>query len=137
VGIDVAETALSIAREKAAERGIDAEFVLADAFELERLNRSFETVLDCGLFHTFDDEERRDYVRSLSSVTSRGGKAYVLCFSDAGRGGCGPHPVSQADVRAAFDRSSGWTVASIAPDRIQTRFNVDGAPGWLVKVDRI
>src|SRR6266540_7147647 len=25
---------------------------------LERLGRRFETVLDCGLFHTFDDDER-------------------------------------------------------------------------------
>ena len=61
----MAETALSIAREKAAVRGIDAEFVLADAFHLQRLGRVFETVLDCGLFHSMDSDERRDYVVSL------------------------------------------------------------------------
>ena len=32
LGVDVAETALAIAREKAKERGVDAEFALADAF---------------------------------------------------------------------------------------------------------
>src|SRR5262245_40243162 len=37
LGIDVAETALAIAREKADERGIEAEFGAADAFQLERL----------------------------------------------------------------------------------------------------
>ena len=37
LGVDVAETALSIAREKAAARGIDADFVVADAFHLDRL----------------------------------------------------------------------------------------------------
>jgi 2-polyprenyl-3-methyl-5-hydroxy-6-metoxy-1,4-benzoquinol methylase len=41
LGVDVAETALSIARAKAAERGIDAEFVLADALHLDRLGRAF------------------------------------------------------------------------------------------------
>src|SRR3954449_10491477 len=61
VGVDVAETALSIARENAVARGIDAEFVASDALHLDRLGRVFETVLDCGLFHTFDDEERRAY----------------------------------------------------------------------------
>ena len=61
VGVDVAETALSIAREKAAGRGIDADFVVADALHLDRLGRVFKTVLDCGLFHTFDSDERRDY----------------------------------------------------------------------------
>ena len=30
-------------------------------------------LLDCGLFHTFDDDERRDYVVSPASVTGRGG----------------------------------------------------------------
>src|ERR1700727_1288180 len=37
LGVDVAETALSIAREKAAGRGIDADFVVADALHLDRL----------------------------------------------------------------------------------------------------
>ncbi len=64
LGVDVAETALAIAREKAENRGIEAEFALADAFQLGRLGRMFETVLDCGLFHTFDGDERRGYVAS-------------------------------------------------------------------------
>ncbi len=49
LGFDVAETALAIARQKAADRGIDVEFATADAFHLERLGRRFQTVLDCGL----------------------------------------------------------------------------------------
>src|SRR4051812_34823794 len=56
LGVDVAETAVSLAREKA--RGVDAEFAVADALHLDRLERKFDTVLDCGLFHTFDGDER-------------------------------------------------------------------------------
>ena len=79
LGVDVAETALSIARENAGRRGITADFVLADALHLERLGRVFETVLDCGLFHSFDSDERRDYVASLASVTaSRRGAVRAL-----------------------------------------------------------
>ena len=52
--IDVAETALAIARTKAGDRGLEAAFVVADAFQPDRLGRRFETVLDCGLFHTFE-----------------------------------------------------------------------------------
>jgi SAM-dependent methyltransferase len=137
LGIDVAETALSIAREKAAARGIDADFVVADALHLERLGRVFETVLDCGLFHTFDGDERREYVASLASVTSRGGRLYVLCFSDVGPDACGPHPVSQDELRAAFTRDTGWRLTSVSPDRIQTRFHARGAPAWLAKIERI
>jgi ubiquinone/menaquinone biosynthesis C-methylase UbiE len=137
LGVDVAETALSMAREKAAARGIDADFVVADALHLDRLGRVFETVLDCGLFHTFDSDERRDYVTSLASVTGRGGNLYVLCFSDVGPDIRGPHPISQEELRAAFKHSSGWSVASVSADQIQTRFDAQGAPAWLGKLERI
>jgi ubiquinone/menaquinone biosynthesis C-methylase UbiE len=135
LGVDVAETALAIARQKAKDRGIEAEFATADAFQLERLGRRFETVLDCGLFHTFDGDERPGYVASLASVTGPDGTLYVLCFSDEGSD-AGPHPVSQEELRAAFNISNGWIVAAIEPERIQTRFHEHGAPGWFATVKR-
>jgi SAM-dependent methyltransferase len=136
LGVGVAETALAIARAKADDRGIEVEFAAADALQLERLGCRFATVLDCGLFHTLDGDERPAYVASLASVTERGGTLYVLCFRDAGPG-TGPHPVSRQELTAAFDPSSGWTVAAIEPERIQTRFHDDdGAPAWLATIKR-
>jgi ubiquinone/menaquinone biosynthesis C-methylase UbiE len=137
LGVDVAETALAIAREKATDRRIEAEFVAADAFQLKLLGRMFQTVLDSGLFHTFEGDERTQYVASLASVTEAGGTAYVLCFSDEGPD-TGPHPVSLEELRAAFHQGSGWNVVGIEPDRIQTRFHGEhGAPAWLATVKRI
>ncbi|MGA3195667.1 MAG: class I SAM-dependent methyltransferase [Terriglobales bacterium] len=136
LGVDVAETALAIARQKAADRGIEADFVAADAFHLERLRRELETVLDCGLFHTFDGEERTRYVASLASVTEHHGTLYVLCFSDDGPN-TGPHPISHQELRAAFNPDNGWNVAGIEPDRIHTRFHENGAPAWLATMKRI
>jgi SAM-dependent methyltransferase len=137
LGVDVAETALAIARAKAAERGIDAEFAAADALRLEGLGRSFATVLDCGLFHSFGGDERPGYVASLASVTEPAGTLYVLCFSDHGPG-TGPHPVSQEELRAAFGPGRGWNVVAIEPDRVQTRYHDDdGAPAWLATMKRI
>jgi SAM-dependent methyltransferase len=135
LGVDVAETALAIARDNALDRGIEVEFAAADALGLERLGRTFETVLDCGLFHTFDGHERPRYVSSLASVTEQGGTLYVLCFSDEGPD-TGPHPISQDELRAAFSAGNGWTVAAIEPDRVQTRFHDDGAPAWLATIKR-
>ena len=136
LGVDVAETALAIAWAKAGDRGIEVEFAAADAFWLERLGRRFSTVLDCGLFHTFGGGERPAYVASLASVTGHGGTLYVLCFSDDGPG-TGPHPVSQEQLRAAFNPGTGWNVAAIEPDRIQTRYHDDGAPAWFAAIKRI
>jgi len=136
LGVDVAETALAIAREKAESREIDAEFAIADAFHLERLDRKFQTVMDCGLFHTFNADERPLYVASVASVTEHGGTVYVLCFSDEGPD-TGPHPISQADLRAVFNPGTGWNIAAIEPDRVLTRFHENGAPAWFATIKRI
>ena len=136
LGVDVAETALAMARAKAVDRGLDVEFAAADAFRLERLGRSFATVLDCGLFHTFDDNERAEYVASLASVTKHEGTLYVLCFSDEGAD-VGPHPVSRDGLRAAFNPAAGWEIAAIEPDRILTRIHDNGAPAWFATIRRM
>ena len=136
LGVDVAETALAIARGKADARGIKIEFALADAFQLERLVRRFQTVLDCGLFHTFNRDEGSRYAASLASVTKHDGTLYLLCFNDEGPD-IGPHPISQEELRAAFSPSSGWTIAALQPDRIQTRFHHNGASAWLATIERI
>lgn len=136
LGVDVAETALAIAREKAAARGVDVEFATADALQLNRLGQTFETVLDCGLFHTFDSDERRRYAASLATVTRHGGTLYVLCFSDVGDDR-GPHPISEEELRAAFTAHTGWEIITIEPDMTHTRFHVDGAPAWFATIARI
>jgi SAM-dependent methyltransferase len=137
LGFDVAETALAVAREKAGDRGVEVEFIAADALRLEGMGRRFETVLDCGLFHSFDGDERPGYVASLASVTEHDGTLYVLCFRDDGPD-TGPHPVSQDDLRAAFSQATGWNVVAIEPDRVLTRYHDDrGAPAWLATVRRI
>jgi SAM-dependent methyltransferase len=140
LGIDVAETALALARAKAKERGVQergihVEFARADALHLESLGRKFETVLDCGLFHTFDDDERPQYVASLASVTQPNGTLYVLCFSDRGSAYV-PHPVREDVLRGAFRASDGWSVVSLELDRIETRFHPDGASAWFAKIQR-
>jgi SAM-dependent methyltransferase len=132
LGVDVAGTAVAIAREKAAERGLDTEFVTADALRLGDLGRAFDSVLDCGLFHAFDDAERRAYAQSLASVTRPGGHLHVLCFSDADQRV--PHPVGEDELRAPFDAA--WSIVSISRDRLETRFAPEGVPAWLATIRR-
>lgn len=135
LGVDVAETALAMARTKAAERGLAIELAAADALQLEHLGRRFDTVLDCGLFHALDRDERTQYVAGLASVTRPGGTVHVLCFSDEGPE-TGPHPVTQDELRAAFNAATGWDVVAIERERIETRFHDHGAPAWLATIRR-
>jgi len=128
LGVDVAETAVATARAKAAARGIEAEFAVADALRLDL--EEFDTVLDCGLFHTFDAGERRQYVASLAPALRRGGHLRLLCFSDAGPAPLGPHPVGQDELRAAF--GAGWRIVSISPERLDPH----GAAAWSADIVR-
>ncbi len=136
VGVDVAETALAMARQKARERGIEIQFAEADALHLNLLGQMFDTVLDCGLFHTFDSAERPAYVASLAAVTRRDGTLYVLCFSDAVPD-TGPHPVREEELRASFNSANGWNIVALSADRIQTRLHQQGAPAWFVTIKRV
>jgi SAM-dependent methyltransferase len=134
IGVDVARTAIRQAEEKAAGRGIAATFKVADALHLHQLGRTFPSVLDCGLFHTFDDDERRAYVESLAAVTGPGGVLHLLCVSDATPGNGGPRHVSQAELRASF--RVGWDVVSIETDRLESRFDPRGLPAWVARIER-
>ena len=137
IGVDVSETALAMARGKARGRGLQVEFTIVDAFHLEDLGRKFQTVLDCGLFHTFNGDERPEYVASLAAVTETAATLYILCFSDE-RPNTGPHPVRQEELREAFHSGSGWNVMSIKADRVLMRFHDDnGAPAWFATIKRI
>jgi 2-polyprenyl-3-methyl-5-hydroxy-6-metoxy-1,4-benzoquinol methylase len=136
LGVDVAETAIAMAREKAAARGLDAEFELADALHLERLGRAFDTVLDCGLFHTFDGEEQRAYVASLAAATEPGATLFVLCFRPGAPESEGPHPIAAAELRAAFAPAAGWSLAALEESQIEVTLDAGAFPAWLLAAER-
>jgi hypothetical protein len=118
------------------ERGGPAEFAPADALHLEHLGRTFDTVLDCGLLHTFDGEERPAYVASLAGVTEPGATLFVLCFRDGTAETEGPHPVSEADLRAAFAPENGWRLTALEKSQIEVTFDPGRFPAWLVTAER-
>jgi SAM-dependent methyltransferase len=138
LGVDVSPLAIERARGKAAARGVKARFEVADALSLGDLGQSFDTILDSGLFHVFDDGNRARYVTSLASVLRPGGRLYLMCFSDRQPGTFGPRRVSQDELRAAF--SDGWTIVAIQADAFEVnRGFFDGATtqAWLATVSRV
>src|SRR5262245_52207608 len=106
VGIDISTSAIRLAEAKARERGTRARFEVGDARELGSPGEAFDTVLDCGLFHVFDDEDRQPFVASLGRVLRPGGHYFMLCFSEEEPPGWGPRRVTQAEIREVF--APGW-----------------------------
>ena len=134
VGVDISVRAIELASKKATDRGIEALFTVADALHLSELGGTFETVLDCGLFHVLDDQERTRYVTSLADVMPAGSHLYLLCFSDLQPGAWGPRPVTQDEIRTAF--SAGWNVESIESSAIHLTWDANGAAAWMAAIFR-
>ncbi len=143
LGIDFLEGPIQQARQKARERGISrAEFVPMDALTLTNLDRPFDSVIDSGLFHVFNDDNRARYVAGLAHVTRPGGRLFLLCFSDDEPGTHGPRRVSQREIRKAF--AEGWDVEEVAASRLEVRpdledisFSEGGAKAWFSVIRRL
>jgi SAM-dependent methyltransferase len=134
-GVDLASNALDTARGKARDRGLTARFLRQDARRLADLGESFDTVLDCGLFHIFTGADRAAFVNSLRSVVLSGGRYFMLGFSDRQPGEWGPHRLNREEIIVAFAR--GWRVDSIEPATIEVSTEPDGIRAWLVALTRI
>ena len=101
-GIDASPNAIRKAQEKAKDRNIAVKFLTIDALDLGGLGRTFDIVIDCGLFHVFSDPDRKRYVSSLTSVTAPGARLVVLCFSDLQPGDCGHRRMGKNEMRQAW-----------------------------------
>lgn len=131
MGVDLSPLAIKTARAKAAERGLAARFEVGDALHLKRLGLTFDTVIDSGLFHVFDDTDRASYVASLAAVIRPGGTCYLMCFSDSQPGTWGPRRVRRDELLSAF--RDGWEVASLTADEftINPIQGMTAAQAWL------
>jgi SAM-dependent methyltransferase len=134
VGIDAAPTAIAMARAKAERLGSAARFEVADALALGQWGETFDTVLDSGLFHVFDDGDRVRLVDGLRVAVRPGGTYRLLCFSEHQPGDWGPRRVSQAEIRAAF--AEGWRVDSIDAAEFVITISPGRAQAWLAAITR-
>jgi SAM-dependent methyltransferase len=141
VGIDFVPEAIKRAQRKAAERGLRVEFLVKDATKLGDWAEHFATVIDCGLFHVFSDDDRRRYVQGLSRVVKPGGRLFLMCFSDEEPGTEGPRRVSRQELDDAF--AEGWKIESVQPARCEVHpeftevaFSEGGPKVWFAVIRR-
>jgi cyclopropane fatty-acyl-phospholipid synthase-like methyltransferase len=133
-GIDSSPLAIEKAQEKGAQRGLTVHFLVLNALELTRLNRTFDTATDTGLFHTLSDEDRPLFAKSLAAVLSPQGTYFMLCFSDREPGGYGPRRITEREIRETF--SDGWLIKYIRPATFESNTRAEGPHAWLSSITR-
>jgi SAM-dependent methyltransferase len=134
-GVDLSATAIDLARGKVAAHSGPVRFRVGSALALSREPDRFDSILDCGLFHTFSDDERARYVAELRAVLRARGRYFVLCFSErepADWGG--PRRVRAEELERAF--ADGWRKRWIRPERFETRWPEVQGHAWLGSFER-
>jgi SAM-dependent methyltransferase len=133
-GIDVAPRAIALAEQKAEGRKLAARFAVGDVLEPLTAGGHFDTVLDCGLFHLFDDDDRAIFVKNLTAIVAPGGRYFMLCFSDQQPGEWGPRRVGRTEIESSF--ADGWRIDSIERSSIEITLYPACAHAWLVSATR-
>ena len=127
--VDVAPTALSIARRKAERAGVRVDWVLADVLHLPDLE-SFDLVFDRGCYHNVRYVDAAGFVASLGQVTKPGSKCLILsCNRD------GPPGVREHHMREDF--SELFEFRWLRESDIQSgRAEGSRRPSWSVLLER-
>jgi SAM-dependent methyltransferase len=135
VGVDQSAQAIERAQQKARDRGLDVGFIRHDALELADHGQTFDTVLDCGLFHIFTPDARAAYANILAGMLRPGGRYFMLGFSDRQPSIWGPHRLTRNDIESAF--ADGWRIDSLDESIIEILPDPNGVQAWLATITRM
>jgi SAM-dependent methyltransferase len=135
IGIDAVPKAIDLAQRKARDRGLAARFLVWDALKLSELSERFDTVLDSGLFHVFDDEGRaRVRCNPGCRHSDRRALPHAVFQRSAARH-AGPRRVSEAEIREAFQPPD-WRVDAVAAVTMDTNMDEIGVRAWRASITR-
>lgn len=137
-GIDMSKNAINKANAKAKSRHLDnkAHFMVHDLFKLHNMNQTFNTVIDCGVFHMFDKERRKLYEESISHIIEPNGRIFILSFSYKEPLGIGPpQRLSEEDFINTFN-SGGWSIESFKDEEFHTNAHKNPAKAIFTTIKK-
>jgi 2-polyprenyl-3-methyl-5-hydroxy-6-metoxy-1,4-benzoquinol methylase len=90
-GIDVAPTAIGLAKENARKKGVKCRFIVADVLgDLHEITETFDFAYDWEVLHHIFPEDRDKYVKNVFRLLGPGGKYLSACFNEEDPGFVGP-----------------------------------------------
>lgn len=127
-GVDITPEAVKKARKKAAELGLDVEFVQCDLLDVPEgaLPGGYDFLLDFGCAHSLRDEAKARYAESVARLAAPGATLVLYAFTK------GPLSVRPHEVDTAF--SPHWELVSATPGSV--RRTPDAGPTWYRLVRR-
>jgi SAM-dependent methyltransferase len=132
-GVDGAPSAIREATERAASRGVQVTFAVADATVLAGYENQFDTILDSGLYHCLSDEDRPANIAAVARAGRPGARLHLIAFADELPEGT-PGRITEEKLRSHI--LAPWVIDGLsrmkyktALTREQLRRTVPAAPG--------
>jgi 2-heptyl-1-hydroxyquinolin-4(1H)-one methyltransferase len=121
VGLDQSSTAIEMARQEAAKRGLtNATFDVADISDFGGYDGRFGTIVDSTLLHSMPVELRDGYQQSIVRSAAPGASYFVLVFDKGGMPEGPANPVTEDELRDVVSKY--WTIEEIRRARIHAVF---------------
>lgn len=79
--LDISDKAIEYAKEKAADRGVDINFLAANFSWLPLQREIIDFVYDFGCFHHVEEERRETFIQDVHRILRVGGVYLMVCFS--------------------------------------------------------
>jgi SAM-dependent methyltransferase len=128
--VDAAPTAIAQNQAKAAARGVDVTFAVADATVLDGVGDGFASALDSALMHCLNGDQRRSYLAALHDRCQSGARLHILCFPDT-IGAFFPLAADTDEASLRRDLGEHWRVERMEIRRYTTNFTREQ---WLAMV---
>jgi Thiopurine S-methyltransferase (TPMT) len=130
---------LLTAERRAKDAGVSVKFAAADSTKLDGYTDAFETVVDSGMFHCLDEEDKCRYAAAVHRSTRDGATLLLSCFSDANSAETEfPLPMVTEQMLRDVLGGAGWDIATLEPAAV--RGDEDSAESemafWLVHAQR-
>jgi len=135
LGVDFAASAIARARRKARWRGVEVQFLVMDALDVDRLGLTFDAVTDSAMFHVLGGAERERFVDGLRTVLRPGGRYYVLGDARPEAAPIDEYGLSERELRSRFREARGWRVEFVVDAAIQRRWS--RSPALLAGITRL
>jgi SAM-dependent methyltransferase len=120
--VDIAGSAIEQARAKAAARGLDVDFRVADATVLADIPTGFNTILDSAMMHCLSDADRQAWLAAAHRVAAPDARLHVLCFPDFVAGAFPmPGDLTEASLRRDIDVH--WEITGMEVRRYTTNMD--------------
>ncbi|MFC4777757.1 class I SAM-dependent methyltransferase [Paenibacillus sp. GCM10023252] len=79
--VDISEEAITWAKENAASRNVEVNFICDNVLNLDFTENAYDFIYDCGLLHHLVPHQRMQYIELINRVLKSGGSFGVVCYA--------------------------------------------------------